>query len=268
MRGQFGSSGFHASLTIVVKGKIMEHALVTIEQTATVQPAVVVGLNGGHVNYGVDLVTMYAVDDIAETKVQKLAEMAKVITTAEFSDAIKAAKSIADAMDKANGFVKAEGSKGQAMYGAKRQLLNSRLSEAKRIFGVFKQAPDVLKEKGYWLAVQTARGWLDSHGKTWDGNTAETGDIKAARKVREGNIVARSAVQTDNPQNEGETIAQWQERLEPLVQAKIEKMKDDTFNKRVETLVASLLKQFGNEREVLEAACVQILSHTEEPASE
>lgn len=248
------------------------HPLVTIEQTATAQQKAPEALKSGHINYGVVLVEMYATEDEGETKVKQLDNMAKSITTSEFSDAIKSAKTIADNMDKANGFVKAPGAKGQAAYGPKRQLLNSRMSEAKRIFGVFKQAPDVLKEKGYWLAVQTARQWLSDNARTWDGNHAETAEDKATRKERELRTAAFATIMGATPQKEGETMAQYQERIAADVESKINADKAEVFEKRVETLVQSLLKQFGDEPAVLEEACNRILilkaTSTEESTEE
>lgn len=238
----------------------MEHALVKIEQNAPASlekqtPPTHATHSAAHT-----LVEMFTDEASDATKVNQLRNMATAMTCDEFAKAIKAAKDMADAIDSANGFKKPEGAKGQAAYGPKRQLMNARSSEAKRIFGVAKQAPDVLKEKGYWPAVNAARSWLDSNGKTWDGNTAETGEAKAARKAAEVVSAARNKVMLDNPQKMGETRLDYLTRIDGLMGEAEEAATAATFDKRVETIEASLRKQFGSEMDALMEACSRILA--------
>ena len=94
----------------------MTHPLVTIEETATVQPQKIQTTHVGGINYGAALVEMFADENGEATKVKQLQAMAQVITYEEFSKAVKHAKDIADATDKANGFVKAEGAKSGDAY--------------------------------------------------------------------------------------------------------------------------------------------------------
>jgi hypothetical protein len=245
------------------------HALVAIEQNAPAKLAATpVALAAGHINVGAELVSLFADETQEQTKVTKLAEMASTLTTAEFSDGIKKAKDIADTIDAAQGFKKPEGAKGQANYGPKRQLLNARMSEAKRVFGVFKQAPDVLKEKGYWPAVNAARQWLEANGKTWDGNTAETADAKKARKQQATEAAAMTATMLEHKQEAGETREAYLARISGIMAENIAKANADTFEKRVKTIEASLRKQFGQDFDALCEACTRILSTGEAPAPE
>lgn len=237
------------------------HPLVSIEAMApaSTKPVVPpVAVNG--VSIGAEIVETFA-DSVQEsTKVERIGSWAQSLTTSEFSDAIKKAKEITDTIDSANGFKKPEGAKGQDCYGPKRQLLNSRMSEAKRIFGVFKQAPDVLKELGYWAAVNKARQWLEEHGKTWDGNKALTKAEKALSQAAklEGAVYAETARQ--NPQQMGETIEDYRTRIAGLMAQGVAVAQAQSFEKRVETIVASLMKQFGDEPNALLEACTRILA--------
>ena len=240
----------------------MTHPLVTIEETATVQPQKIQTTHVGGINYGAALVEMFADENGEATKVKQLQAMAQVITYEEFSKAVKHAKDIADATDKANGFVKAEGAKGQDAYGPKRQLLNARMSEAKRVFGVAKMAPDVLKEKGYWAAVNTAREWLEANGKTWDGQTAESAESKQARKHDALRTGAIAKAMNENPQQKDEDRATWLQRIDAIMNGNIAAMEAEVFEKRVQTIEASLRKQFGTDFNALCEACTRILSTT------
>lgn len=242
----------------------MQHALVTIEQNAPALPIVgeIQTTHVGGINYGAALVEMFADESGEATKVKQLQDMAKVITCTEFATAVKHAKDIADATDSANGFTKPIGAKGQANYGPKRQLLNARMSEAKRVFGVAKLAPDVLKEKGYWAAVNTARQWLEDHAKTWDGQVAESSEIKNARKHDALRTGAIAQAMNANPQQKDEDRASWLTRIDAIMTGNIAKMEAEVFEKRVQTIEASLRKQFGTDFNALCEACTRILSTT------
>lgn len=238
----------------------MEHALVKIEQNAPAASVQQPPVSHAAHSAAQELVEMFADDSAEAAKVDKLRNMATAMTCDEFAKAIKAAKDLADTIDSANGFKKPEGAKGQAAYGPKRQLINARSSEAKRIFGVAKQSPDTLKEKGYWAALSAARQWLDTNGKTWDGNTAETAEAKATRKEAEAVSAARTKVMLDNPQKMGETRLDYLTRIDTIMGEAEEAAKGEAFSKRVDIIEASLRKQFGSEMEALLEACTRILS--------
>jgi hypothetical protein len=138
-------------------------------------------LSNGVVSHASDLFAAYTDDSADNSKLACIKAMT-FMSPDEFSKECKAAQALADTVDAANGFKAIEGTKKmEERYGLKRRVLNQRLSEAKRLFGVFKQAPDVLKEKGYFAAVAAARQWLSDNKKTWDGNTALSSDEKQAK---------------------------------------------------------------------------------------
>jgi hypothetical protein len=164
----------------------MQSVLVKVaEQTS---PAAVVQgfkpLSGGFVSQASDLFKAFTDDDLESSKLSVLRNMS-VLTVAEFKEEIALAQKLADETDAGNGFKAAD--KPQSMeerYGIKRRVLNQRLSEAKRLFGVFKQAPEVLKEKGYAASLIAARQWLSDNSKTWEGDTALTKEAKEAKSER------------------------------------------------------------------------------------
>lgn len=240
----------------------MQHALVTIEQNAPATLVAITSTQVGGINHGADLVEMFADESGEASKVQKIIHKATVdnLTCVEFAAAVKHAKDIADATDSANGFKKPAGAKGQAAYGPKRQLLNARMSEAKQVFGVAKLAPDMLKEKGYWAAVNTARAWLQANGKSWDGQVAESSEAKQARKHDALRTGAIAKAMNDNPQQKDEDRATWLARIDAIMNGNIAAMESEVFEKRVQTIEASLRKQFGTDFNALCEACTRILS--------
>jgi hypothetical protein len=172
---------------------------------------------------------------------------------------LKKAKELADTIDAANGFSKPEGAKGQANYGPKRQVLNSRLTEARRIFGVLKQAPSVLTGVGYWAGVAKARKWLADNGKTWDGDNILDDATKAKRAAVELETAALASVVADIPQKEGETRLDYLQRIDKAAQVQKAVLQGMALEDRVKKIAASMLKQFGDEMPALLRACDYIL---------
>ena len=245
----------------------MQHALVTIEQNApsATAPKATPEILSGKPNYAAELVDMLANTEEGATTVQRVVAMATTLTCEEFDESLKRARDVADTIDAANGFKKPANAKGQANYGPKRQLLNVRASEAKRIFGVAKQgAANVVMHKGYAQAVIAARTWLGDMGKTWDGNRKETTEEKEARRIADRNLAAQQKAQAENPQKAGETYADWQVRIANVVESAQQEAQINAFAERVETIRESLLKQFGDELDALKAACAAILGTKEE----
>lgn len=162
----------------------MESILIAVQEQTS--PAAVnegfKPLSNGFVSHASDLFSAYTDDSQDNTKLTVIKGMS-VLSPAEFSEECKKAQKLADEVDSASGFVAIDAAKKmEERYGLKRRVLNQRLSEAKRLYGVFKQAPDVLKEKGYAAALLAARAWLASNKKTWDGNTALDSEARQAKR--------------------------------------------------------------------------------------
>lgn len=221
----------------------MDNILATLE--SKVAPAALAAgtadaLTVGKINVGKVLFDMYSeIDDKANTAVVKIIELASVYTPAEFREAVSQAQEMATAQDAATGWKAKEGAKGAELYGPARRNINTRMSEAKQIFGVAKQAPHIVKEKGYFSALTAARDWLGEKGMKWDGARALTTEEKKAKRQQKADNEAIEAARKVLPQHQGESIAQYMVR----VAAKAEAIKESLA-------INSLLKQIQNLEEI------------------
>ena len=186
----------------------------------------------------------------------------KGLSFTEFEQQCKDAQKLADSVDQANGFVPEKGTKDiNKRYGIKRRVLNQRMSEAKRLFGVFKQAPDVLKEKGYNQALIAARAWLDDNKMQWDGSPKLDKEEKEAKAEKDAVSLARTKAMIDNPQEKGEDLPAYIERISAIVEQASEQAKAELFVTKVDKLAENLAK--SHDGDVLIAACMRILEGQE-----
>lgn len=224
----------------------MNHVLATIAESGMLTTPTPVALATGHVNHASALFGIYVVDADKEgiNKLEAIQAIANAgLSYVEFSASFKKAQEMADSADKANGFVKPDGAKGQECYGPKRRLLNQRGSEAKRLFGVFKRNPAILAEKGYWQALEAARSWLEQTATTWDGDKALSKDEKADKHASSVRTGARAAAMDANPQKKDESDADYLLRVRELMVAAVDAAESDEFNKGVKALYDSLTKK-------------------------
>lgn len=190
------------------------------------------GLRTGHISIAAEIFKTFA-EDADDTKIKTIGRWADALTCDQFAAQIKDAQELADKTDAACGFVKPANAKGQEQYGPKRRVLNQRMSEAKRIFGVLKLDPFVVAERGYFNAVNAAREYLDSKGLKWDGTPLPTESQKASKKANREANAALEAAKDANPQQAGESIKDWMERIAPLAD---EFQQEEKVNRVVETL--------------------------------
>lgn len=193
------------------------------------------GLKTGHISIASEIYKVFAADS-DDTKVKIVARWAESKTCEEFRKECKAAQEIADNVDKASGFVPAPDAKGADKYGPQRKVINSRLSEAKILFGVNKMNPDILKEKGYWNALQAARDWLNESGLKWDGDTKPTAERKAELKVNAEFTAAEMQVREDHPQKAGESYKEYKDRIASMVDEYVMKAKVAACLKQLQAL--------------------------------
>lgn len=221
----------------------MDNILATLE--SKVAPAALAAgtsetLKVGKINVGKVLYDIYSeIDDKANTAVVKIIELAAVYTAPEFREAVSQAQEMATAQDAATGWKAKEGAKGAELYGPARRNINTRMSEAKQIFGVAKLASFVVKEKGYFSALTAARDWLGEKGMKWDGVRALTTDEKKAKKAQKANQEAIFAAQKVLPQHPGESILDYNIR----VAKKAEAIKESLA-------ISALLNQIRNLEEI------------------
>lgn len=208
-------------------------------------------LRSGKVSCASDILVAFCDDDASNTRLNTIKSIALELglSCEEFKNECKQAQKLADEIDALYGFKPSDDER----YGIKRRVLNQRLSEAKRLFGVFKAAPDVLKEQGYNAAVISARQWLLLNKKQWDGTalpSEQSRETKAAMK-------AFKEVTGNTPMLPGESIKDYQTRLAPLVEAAREsgkrKAHEDSINKLVKRLAEN------EDGDVLVTACLRIL---------
>jgi hypothetical protein len=208
-------------------------------------------LKTSHVSCASDIILAFCDDDDSNTKLTTIKKIALDlgITCEEFKIECKQAQKLADQIDALNGFKPTD----EQRYGIKRRVLNQRLSEAKRLFGVFKTAPDVLKEKGYAAAVVTARQWLLTNNKQWDGSAMPSEAARETKAVSK----AFKAVTTANPMIAGESLKDYQSRLSPLVEAELAAQEAVANEERVNKLVKRLAE--NEDGDILLTACLKIL---------
>jgi hypothetical protein len=206
-------------------------------------------LRTGAVSCASDLMAAFSDDDSSNTKLDLIKRIASEITCEEFKDECKKAQTLADVLDSVNGFVPSD----DARYGIKRRVLNNRLSEAKRLFGVFKAAPDVLKEKGYNPAVVAARQWLLQNRKQWDGVSVPDEQSREAKAVSK----ATKEVTSSTPMVPGESIKDYQARCLPLIECYMAEAKQKAYEDSIDKLVKRLAE--NEDGDVLLTACLRIL---------
>ena len=191
----------------------MEHVLATLESKVSPEamntPAPE-GLKTGHINAGMSLYGAYAKDETTvSTALETIFSLADTLTQDQFATACKDCQKVASNEDAAYGFVEVAGSKGQDKYGPRRRVINARMSEAKVLFGVQKMNPAILKEKGYWAAVSTARDYLDAKALKWDGNTKPTEQQREQQKTVRANDKAIKAAMEQMPRDPGQSLTDW-----------------------------------------------------------
>lgn len=202
----------------------------------------------------------YTDDSGESTKLSLMRSLAceKTLTYQEFEEQCRDAQKLADTVDQANGFVPEKGTKDiSKRYGLKRRVLNQRLSEAKRLFGVFKQAPDILKEKGYQAALVSARQWLDENKVQWDGAIKLDREEKEAKVEHDAIALARTKAMIEHPQEKGEGFPAYVERIQSIVEKAAQEAQEALFTEKVQKLVDKLTK--NEDGEVLAQACLSIL---------
>jgi len=220
----------------------MENVIANLE--SKVAPAAIAAgstdsLKTGHMNYGKELFDLYVGDDSKDTMVKAIVRMASALTCEQFRGECEKAQEIASATDAACGFVAKEGAKGTEKYGPKRRTINTRLSEAKQIFGCAKLDMSAVIERGYWSALQSAKDALQGMGVKWDGQKAATKEQRAAQRDNKESLEAFAMAQKILPQHAGESIKQWTERVAIKAEALKEQMIVDELVEKIKNLHAS-----------------------------
>jgi hypothetical protein len=239
----------------------MENVLVKVMETsspAAVNAGAPVALKVGVVSYASDILETFTKDAEDTSRLDTLRRVADQLTCEQFKDTLKEAQKMADAIDAANGFKPAEKPQSiEERYGLKRRVFNQRMSEAKRLFGVLKQAPEVLKEKGYFQALNASREWLKSNGKEWDGATSLTKEEKAMKADSKVAQAALADVMAANPMIPGESIGAYNARITAIAEKAVADAKEKAHVGKVASLAATLAEKY--DADLLIGACLRIL---------
>lgn len=240
----------------------MSHVLATLDSKATTESALASASKEmiATLNYGAELYAAFSAASTAQnTVMDKLRYIALDVghTVQEFEADLKAAVAAADQADKDNGFVAPEDAKGAEKYGPKRRVFNQRMSEAKQVFGVLKMEPATLEGKGYWNAVEAARAYLKERDLRWDGEVVSA-EAKARRAAHKLDTKAEMAVREANPQQEGESRAEWIARLEPMIEEQLEADTQEAFNAKVQKTVDRMIKD--NDTDFNTAVAVNLIA--------
>ena len=180
------------------------------------------------------LCAQFAQPESTQSRTRAIWDMSRTLTCAEFDSAMAKALKLAADNDKATGWKPADDATGRAKYGPSQSSLATVASQCRQVFGATKIDPECivsLPQSGVvnpdlfpnWSkAVTLAREFLADKGIDWQGNNVES--VKAARKNKqktEGDAEAVAEVMSANPQNPGETMADYMARIADDVAAHV-----------------------------------------------
>ena len=180
------------------------------------------------------------------------------MTPEEYDDAEAQAIGMAKAADTASGWNPPSDAKGRAKYGPKQNSMASQASNRRQIFGAARlnlSAIVSVPESGivnpdtfpsFAAAYKSAAEWLKKQGIDWKGRPTE--DLRREKETKQATAAyaaARAAVEKDHPMHPGETIGQWQERINPLIEPRIKDEQDKAQDKAVKDMAAKLIKEHG-----------------------
>lgn len=125
----------------------------------------------------------------------------------------------------------------------------SHQSNLRSIYGALRFAPDELTKEGYTektgylVARAIARKALADKAIKWDGTKVKSPELKEQEQHSKESQAAMVAVMAENPQLMTENFSQWQERLRPLVEARIADMQQAKHDEAVKVLCDALFEK-------------------------
>lgn len=213
------------------------------------------------------LVTQFAVAESTQARTVAIWNAAKTLTCAEFDTAMGEALKMAAKNDKLAGFVPADDAKGRAKYGPTQSSLTTLASQCRQVFGACKIDPECIVSLADGAIVQTdlfpnwsraytlAAKFLTDKGLDWQGNILSAMQAAAKQKkttAATADILAE--VMADHPQNPGETMADYMERIADDVETAREAAANKATQEAAKKELTRLIKVYGdNVADVLEA---------------
>ena len=242
--------------------QVIEHPLAAIadagaEPMAKSQPSA-----HTHVEIAIELLDVFGQAEKTAKKVEALFYMqADGLACEEFDLCMTDALIRAKAADKQNGWQPVKDAKGRDLYGPRQSSLASNASNARQVFGCLKISPDAIVKFGAsgnvyselfpafstaYLLASAELKWL---GINWKGQALSV--MEGAKKTKAKNnadVDITTFAQLANPQQEGETIGQWNARIEALLPEYSAKASDVASTDAGVKLHKSLVKKYGDEK--------------------
>lgn len=183
------------------------------------------------------------------------------LTSGQLEDEIAAALRMASEADKTAGFKAKDDAKGQDKYGPKRASMNTVSSEIRQVWGAMvhcaitadrtsdgmAREPLVSTKTGFSKAVAVARKALKDHGIKWDGAKVTPKEVKEAAALAHAKVDEEAAYATEFPQQQGETIADFQQRQTVAVELRLLAKQEAARKEAIKVLCDKLVKDHGLE---------------------
>lgn len=188
-------------------------------------------------------------------------EMAMAGVSCDMYDRIEAeAILMAKEADAIAGFIPKPDAKGSEKYGSKQASMRVQASMRRQVFGAARlnlsalvsiPASGIVNPDTYptfQQAVNLARVWLHAQKIDWQGNKVE--DLRRQRTQKADSRMwqqARDTAEQQNPQQPGETYAQWQARIIEVSQDIRAEIEDKDREKTLMAQAKKLFQEYGIE---------------------
>lgn len=213
------------------------------------------------------LCAQFAVAESTQARTRSVWDMARTLTCAEFDDAMARALKLAAANDKAAGWIPPSDAKGRAKYGPTQSTLATVASQCRQVFGACKIDPECvvsLPQSGVvnpdlfpnWSrAVTMARKFLEDKGIDWQGQSViATKQAKETKATTDANSAILAEVMAQNPQQAGESMADYMARIADDVEAAQADKQAAATEEAAKKELTRLIKIYGdNVADILEA---------------
>jgi len=225
-----------------------------------------------HAQIAIELLDQFGQAESTQKRVEALFYMAADgLTCEEFDACMSDALLRAKAVDKSLGWQPAKDAKGRDLYGPRQSSLASNASNARQVFGCFKVSPESIVKPGpsgvmhsdlfpvFSQAYKLAVAELNRLKVNWKGQAISVMEQAAKAKKEHANAVdIETAAKLANPQQPGETIEQWESRIEALLPDYVQQAQEATADNAGAKLFKSLVKKYGDEK-LVEAILIAAL---------
>jgi len=215
-----------------------------------------------HAQIAIELLDQFGQAESTQKRVEALFYMATDgLTCEEFDACMSDALLRAKAADKATGWKPAEDAKGRDLYGPRQSSLASNASNARQVFGCFKVSPEAIVKAGpsgvmhadlfpnFSNAYKLAVAELNRLKVNWKGQAISVMEQAAKAKKEHATAVdIETAAKLAHPQQAGETIEQWEARIEALLPDYEQQAQEAAASDAGAKLYKSLVKKYGDEK--------------------